>query len=250
MFQPETAPIVEKRAEKKFEYTAEDIQRFDQARNDLLVRIRGLEGISKTFEMGYNKWHSSPLTLHQVAFTLAMSEHELVQNLLNRPITKDESTKEIITMDDVRGFIDAKILAGMKILDLGSGYELGFARWSRKFGAVVFTVDVIPANEFEIKEGFLTPQEREKEIASHIAVDLSSADAIPMIKNRSGGEFTLATEVNLSASQFFGGRNIAEPLLKTGGIYAQFPPPSYGLKIARHNLKNISSSVVGGPVFY
>ena len=229
----ETIPPV---AEKKFEFTPTDVQRLHKAHLELFARMAEMDGTSEVLDLGYNNYHGSPATVHQLVFALAMSEHELVKDVLQRPIPEGTTRHDVVTVDDVERFVAAQVLKGIKMLDLGSGSTLRFARWARKLGAEVFTADTLSPSEFQGAE-LLTPAERKVESDSHTTVDISREDAAAIIKERSGGEFVLVTEANLKADNFDGGSRIAEPLLRKGGIYSSFFLPDYEYGVKREDGK-------------
>ncbi len=215
-------------------YTQEDVRRFESKRFDLQRQVAGDNLVSEVFEMGYDDIHGSSITLAQLCFALAMSENEIVDELAKR---KREYTA---TERDINALIQAKVLKNMKILDLGAGSKLGFARWSRKFGANVWTADLCKVQGLESQ--MLTSEERQREIETHVSIDFNSSNAALEIKKKSGGNFILVTSANLRAGGFRGDeKSIAKPLMRTGAIHAQFKAfPSYGIKNQAGELESVS----------
>jgi len=172
-------------------------------------------------KLGQSTIFNSPMTTDQIIFAMLLGGHPLVLELLE----KEFGWKDF----DPAPLREARVLAGMKILDLGCGIKPLFARVARKLGADVYTVDVIPADCFP--DYFLSHSKKDKqdEIAKHIQLDLNGDGAVEEIKKRSGGGFDLVTEsqLHLGASwDKFGGRvtcnygkPIAMQLLKTGGYH-------------------------------
>ena len=117
----------------------------------------------------------------------------------------------------------------MKILDFGCGYIPTFARCARKLGGTVYTIDIIPADEFKyfISNGSLK-KDREMEIEHHIKEDISNPKLLEIISQKTEINFDLVT----SAMCLTGGeykkdwykapkniKQIAFNLLKKGGVY-------------------------------
>lgn len=104
-------------------------------------------------------------------------------------ISQSPSTMEIVRDTGlmtpsaiVQRLREAKVLSGMKIIDLGSG-SASFAVAAKALGAKVYTVD---AHE-------LMPK-RESQLDGHIVINLGSHEAINQIIAETGGEFDLVTE--------------------------------------------------------
>ncbi len=173
--------------------------------------IYGLEKYTGIInQLGCSTCENTTLAAEQFNFTLAMSSHPSIDQLI-----MDES----ITPGtfDPEPLMEEGVLKGMKILDLGCGHLPTFARCVRHFGAEVYTLDMIPASDLEAVTYF---QEcRELEMRNHIRLNLERRDATEKISEISGGEFDLTTEAHLSTDGFSKGREIALPLLKQGGIH-------------------------------
>ncbi|MEM0438371.1 MAG: hypothetical protein QXU54_03680 [Candidatus Micrarchaeia archaeon] len=155
---------------------------------------------------------------------MALSNHPLVRELINGmengSINDDNFDPEPLRK--------AKILKGLKILDLGCGPEPTFARASRRFGADVWTVDVIPASMFDFDEKYFTKRDRQIEVSRHIQLDLRVPDAAEKIITASGGNFDLVTEAHLTIGwnwdefgdvEYHEGDVLAMKLLKKGGFH-------------------------------
>lgn len=165
--------------ERKRLYTAEDLSKFIEIAMDISSRFRGGDwSKSEFFMMGYDDYHNSLITLNQLTFALAMSNNDLVHEISARKRAPDFSpeSKKMI-QKEVEEFIKAKVLGGMKILDLGCGYKAGFAHWTRKFGADVYTADKLPANQFDRDEKFISWEEAIVEVNKHLEIDLSNKRA-------------------------------------------------------------------------
>lgn len=167
----------------------------------------GQESMGKEEDIYYN----SELTLFQIGYALAMTRNQLLKK-----IEQSESNQKL----DARELVENKIMAGMKILDLGCGPYPAFARFCRAMGADVWTVDKdnIRAISDYCKKVF-TQEQLDFEKERHIQIDLNNKQAVDIIKEKSGGDFNLITEANLSADNFNRGESVAIPLLKKGGVY-------------------------------
>lgn len=197
--------------------------------------------------LGSSTEMNSPLTVEQLAFTLALSSHSTVEQLLahieSRKINSDNFVPNRLKED--------RVLQGIKILDLGCGEEPAFSRCAREFGAEVFTVDVIASSDFEIYQP--TQQDidsssqwnpsapdalrqlrndyeliREIENKQHIQIDLREPDAVRKILEITGGNFDLVTTAHIDSGSVHQGQKVMpptnldrliQPLLKTGGTY-------------------------------
>lgn len=174
--------------------------------------------------LGYSTCYNSPASAKQLEFALVLSGHPLVQELIeDNSITPWNFNAEPL--------IDAKVLRGMKILDLGCGYEPTFARCARSLGGEVYTLDVIPANELnfynDFEKGF-TQRDRDVELEKHIEANLNHPNILGTIIKKAGKEFTLVTSAHLESGGGYNGKEfyppynteeIAMSLLKPRGVY-------------------------------
>lgn len=162
--------------------------------------FRNYTGSNESAGNGLGNFYNTSQTFYQLLFALAMTRHPLV-----KAITVDDF--DVSKFDD-KSMVENRIMAGMKILDLGSGPKPVFAQSCRAMGADVWTVDLDPRNSANVLE-----------LQKHIQLDLTDDRAIEVIKQKSGGEFHLVTEANLTSEGFYEGKRIAWPLLKTGGVH-------------------------------
>lgn len=168
--------------------------------------------------LGYETAFNSPLCSYQLCYTLAFSNHKLINDLINK--THDNF--------DPAPLAQAKVLNNIKILDLGCGFQPTYARCSRKLGAQVYTVDVIPAKNFEFEEKYFSNEDRKTEAKHHILVDLNSNNALEKIIKKSVGEFDIVSTAHLKSGWSHKNKSYSPPhyidelsfsLLKTGGFY-------------------------------
>lgn len=157
---------------------------------------------------------NSKVTLWQFLYALAMTRHPLVKEISANEFDVTKFNEEILARN--------KVMAGMKILDLGSGPQPTFSRYCRAFGADVWTVDRSPkyrdVNQVYNQE-FLPKEDSDLEDSRHITIDLNDKNAVDVIREKSGGEFNLTTESQLVAAGFFDGGKVGLELLKKGGVH-------------------------------
>ncbi len=130
----------------------------------------------------------------------------------------------------------SKPLGGLKILDLGCGVQPEFSYIARRLGAETWTVDVIPASEFqpiEISEEGKPIDERAAEF--HIQIDLNNPDAAQKILEKANGKFNFVTEAHLSTGTMRTiagrerdyaayGEDTAKDVLIDEGVYQKVEP--------------------------
>lgn len=143
---------------------------------------------------------NNPSTTDQITLVLALSEHQLLEKIVELPLIRERSDKD---RNRYREWITAieneKVLQGMKVLDIGCGLKPAFARSTRILGADVHTVDFYSSDKFEVYHGnesyrsSFTPEQRIIEVERHIQLDLRSENAFAQIKERTGGEFDFVT---------------------------------------------------------
>ncbi len=212
--------------------------------NELWVSIKGTDGEIRGTEnytlisdpIGFSSIENSPMASSELMFSLALTAHPLVEELVNidesrfKYLEKSEQDTKFLEL------VKSKVLKGFKILDLGCGHSPTFARVARALGAEVYTVDQFEADKFEYDhKGKIKKSIISKEVRAHIALDLNSRDAVQMIKDRTGGDFDLVAEAHLTTEGFFDGIKIATPLLKQGGIHFD---PTNGYNAAVKNKDN------------
>ncbi len=177
---------------------------------DRYGQIDGFEkysGLNERIGFGTTIINSS-MTWHQFVFALAFTRHSLVKKIA------EGNSSEI----NAETLVKNKIMAGIKILDLGSSIWPVFARCCRAMGADVWTVDK-DQRPFDFEPGYLSEEQKLIESQKHIVLDLEDKDAVDIIKQKSGGNFNLVTESQLEADEFMEGEKIALPLLKKGGVH-------------------------------
>ncbi|MBI3888833.1 class I SAM-dependent methyltransferase [Candidatus Nomurabacteria bacterium] len=171
--------------------------------------------------VGFSSRENSPMASIQLEFALAMSMNPKVKDLA--ALLKPERNRSEIELE-MKKVIESRVLSGMKFLDLGCGCSPTFARVARAAGADVYTVDIVGSDEFEYfnKVG-IDPNVLEKEVIKHIQLDLNNPNAQETINKLTGGNFDLVTSAHLQSGcagyAFHKGKEIAYPLLKSGGIY-------------------------------
>jgi len=175
-----------------------------------IPNLRG-EYTGHSNRLGISTIYNTNFCSDQVEIAMLMSDHLLIRELLESNIRGEE-----FDPDPLRR---AQILEGMRILDMGCGNLPTFARCARRFGAEVYTVDLISADEFYSVNYYFTKDDVETERMCHIQLDLGKPGVVEVIRERSGGEFDLVTEAHLETDGCYKGRDIAFPLLKQGGIY-------------------------------
>ncbi len=165
---------------------------------------------------------NSEFTSEQMFFTLALSEHPLLDELVD-----SDTTWETF---DAEPFVRAKVLDGFRILDLGSGPEPAYARCSRHLGAIVYTVDMHPVPH---------PDQE-----YHLQLDLrGEEEAVRKILEKTSGEFDLVTCAFLEEGD---ARIDAEPpenytgtivrlVLREGGVYRNESTLLRGTAIKKDN---------------
>jgi hypothetical protein len=105
------------------------------------------------------------------------------------------------TAEAVHALREERVLAGLKIVDLGCGPLPGFALAAKAMGAEVHTADV------ERPEPAL-----EGQLDSHTIIDLNDLTAPEILRQVTGGDLDLATE-NIIAQ--IPGHSLAPPLRST-----------------------------------
>jgi hypothetical protein len=180
-----------------------------------------VDGFEDLFErpLGTGLWENTPGTVYQLSFAISISDHPLVQKVLEGGVSQP---RDVIGM-----FREGKILSGIKIIDLGCGNKPTFALAAQALGAETYTSDAADL-----------PQEDKEKVKSHIVLDLNQADAIQVLLNATGGNFDLVTE-NLTGTTPRTAKNVKRPesnriveiatsLLKPGGYL------DYGLGVNRY----------------
>ena len=205
--------------------TKEDLIEIDRLYAELLKKfwhgkISGFEsytGVEEAIGMG-NEFFNSGVTWRQFLYALAMTRNSLIREI-------GEAEFDVLKFN-AKTLIENQIMAGMKILDLGSGPKPVFARCCRAMGADVWTVD--KESDFKNRRSLLSRELWDLEDRKHIKLELTDINmgqrAVFFIQKKSKGNFNLVTEANLISGGLENGRVIAMPLLRKGGIYRGFGP--------------------------
>lgn len=124
--------------------------------------------------LGNGLFFNTPGTVHQLGFAISISNHSIVQEVLNN--------KDMAPRDVIKTFRANKILSGMKIMDLGCG-KPNFALAAHALGAQMYTSDV---NDLK--------PEYKRSIERHVVIDLNQHDVIEILQDTTGGNFDLVSE--------------------------------------------------------
>jgi len=197
--------------------------REDERRAKGIPGFKGYTGIDKP--LGIDLLNNTSGTISQMFFTLGLAKHPTIDEVLKN----DSATAYTL---DISRLVKDKVLAGIKILDLGCGEFPTYARCVRAFGADTYTADYS-----EIWDPPDSKKTAEK--GNHIAVDFNNDDAIPILLERTGGNFDLIT-TSICAPIPLSPRKLKEPsdgrieeialaLLKLGGTY--YDPLKYSEKM-------------------
>lgn len=186
-------------------------------------------GIDKP--LGDDLFNNTSGTIIQMFFTLCLAKHPTIDEVLK----SDSATAYTL---DISRLVKDKVLAGIKILDLGCGEFPTYARCVRALGANTYTADYK-----EIWDPPANKKTAEKE--NHIIVDFNSDDAIPILLERIGGNFDLVT-TSICVPTPLGPRKLKEPskerkeeialaLLKLGGTYYDSEQYSEKMKLVKED---------------
>lgn len=130
----------------------------------------------KNRRLGEGLYYNTSGSVGQLAFALAEVKGSVVEEIFKA--TKAHGSAA--TISELRR---EQVLAGLKVLDLGSGEIPGFALAAKALGAEVHTVD-----------GRELPGVSLSRVDSHTAVDLNDPMAACRIYETTGGEFGLVSE--------------------------------------------------------
>lgn len=207
---------------------------------DLATRYPSLAGTEnwtgERFGVGTGSIYNTQLTKTQFFISLALSNHPLMLEVSKLPI--DTDGREIMPTQQL---IDAQVLAGIKIIDLGCGHVPAFARLTRWLGADTYTADIISADTFEYDKfpdqnwpARSTSSKRDfpdwlrnQDFEKHIVCDLRKKESLDLLLERTKGEFDMVTEAHVNSGANYEGKLIyagdiepvAEKLLKCDGIF-------------------------------
>jgi hypothetical protein len=123
------------------ELTEEDLWEIRKMRSELDKAlgdyIRGFEAYTGVNEIvGQHSVFNGPITAGQLKYALAMTRSPILRELIENGGRRGEIDASVL--------VENKIMAGMKMLDLGSGPEPVLARCCRSTGADAWTADVYP----------------------------------------------------------------------------------------------------------
>ncbi len=150
---------------------------FRSGRQETVEVVEGFEDVLlEPLGAGYFYNHAS--SVYQLAFALSVATHPAVAE-----VVRDAKSKDLSPHDAVRDLRESQVLAGMRIIDLGSGVYPGFAIAAKALGATAYTADVID----------LTP-EIKASLDGHVVVNLNRSDAPAMLEEATGGDFDIVTE--------------------------------------------------------
>ena len=189
-----------------------------------LASFAEYSGVHDTL-IGFGEVYNSRSVPLQLAGTIALSKHFLINRFLadGKKINARELTKK-------------KVLKGIKILDLGCGYKPTYARCARAMGAEVYTIDIIPSEEFDVyEEENFSKEERQSEIKNHLTLNLEDERVIEKIEKSFGKDFDIITESHLQTItahwknkfefiSFQEGEYVALRLLNSHGVYLNVTP--------------------------
>ncbi len=172
----------------------------------------------KKYRLGGSTVENSLITSLQFYAALAASSG----------IEDEEELKKVISGDshDLSELIERKLLADLKIIDLGCGHCPTFSFLSRKLGAEVYMVDMLPPEAIGVTPLVqFTPADKEEMQKWYIQADLSLPKSIKLINERTGG-VNFVTEANLNTDRGWKSdkpplklEKVAKGLLNEDGVY-------------------------------
>jgi cyclopropane fatty-acyl-phospholipid synthase-like methyltransferase len=155
--------------------------------------------------IGCSSTDNSSNQTKELAFTLSLSKSPMVEKLISDPemITffeqiyfSDESEESRSRLDDIANSLaENKVLADMKILDLGCGDRPTFAYCARMLGAEVYTVDIIPGSR-------LWNSKEKGVVENHIQLDLRDPKALDILLDKTKGNFDLIASASIHEMAF------------------------------------------------
>ena len=126
--------------------------------------------------VGEGMFFNSPAGIGQLALAVSTIQNRTLMKLLaNRSISSGDTF--------VRALRNQQILAGLRVMDLGSGIVPGFALAAKALGAEVHTVDAL-----EI------PPNVAAQLDSHTTGNLSRDDMPAILQGATDGDFTIVSE--------------------------------------------------------
>ncbi len=184
--------------------------------------------------IGMSSTDNTPNQTRELAFALALSDHPIVDEIIsNSKAVRLSDEEEIYTCtkkpEELEGLLkslpQSQVLRGMKIFDLGCGYDPIFSHVARNFGASeVYTVDIVPFDKL------YGSGDHEEARDFHITMDLRHPDALRLLREKTKGDFDLVASASIHEMSAFAddaGRaappyhlnNLALALAKDNGVY-------------------------------
>src|SRR6185369_520560 len=122
-------------------------------------KLPGFESYTGTGETvgTEDDFNNSRITLLELEYALAATRHLLVWKMSEGSVPFNADS-----------LVQAEVMRGLKILDLGSGYKPVFARTCRHMGADAWTADKISADRFDIRDANFSARQRRLEIDRHV----------------------------------------------------------------------------------
>ena len=146
----------------------------------IIKGFKNYTGIQTSIGSGF--WYNTSSATYQLVTTLAMSSHEVIDELLgDKQISPN-------TFEATR-LVEKQVLEGIKILDLGCGAEPTYANCVFALGADIYTLDF--SNRCGVK--FINNSQRD----NHVIADLNSADTFQRVIDLAGNDFDLVTSGSL-----------------------------------------------------
>ena len=202
--------------------------------------------------LGQNGTHNSALAAWQLSFTMATQNHPLIDELITKPHhafmpPKGKETHDVQTTikeinELVREMVSQKILADLKILDLGCGPQPTYARCARELGADVFTLDAQESSDDFLKSPTFHKVHQEVENEQHLKLNMRTTNALEQITKKFGNNFDIITSAHLD-TEWIGWRHLiadynhihttVATLLKPQGWHLPLPSIGSSLQTAR-----------------
>ena len=137
--------------------------------------------------VGTGNIENTDLSAYHLMVVMAVSRHPLIEALFH-------DTSVTSTSFNPDALVDAGVLKGVKVLDLGCGGLPTLARCARAMGATVYTVDIVSADALKFGKEFFSSEQRQLEVSQHIHLDINRPDAVDILKKTTGGNFDVVSE--------------------------------------------------------